>query len=409
MAITRIIKAKFPGRCRKCNGALGIGEEVAWHRASAHGGRGSIYHPPCAPTEGEAPPPLAGRNDAVPTEPPQDVPTDAMDALARELLPRLEKLGIKRGGGDEQTRTRDVYIVKREGALDVTVDMPHPLFETLLTLATARLHAYAWGAPGAGKSFAAHAVASVLGLGYRYVSLCPQSMPSLLMGYMDAHGKYVRTAFRETYEHGGVFCIDEVDNANANLLATLNSALANGIAEFPDAQVPRHADFVIVATGNTQGAGPTLAFPDRRPLDLAFRDRFVFLKWTYAPEHERAIARQLAGSDNALVEAGEAWAQWIHVVRAHCEEAYPSLVASPRAIYSAVPLLARLDVADVADLVLFQGIEDGVRKGIVEACPMPRIKRPAEDADVNAELEAQGDDDGVLSTQEEVPTDETTL
>jgi cobaltochelatase CobS len=53
------------------------------------------------------------------------------------------------------------------------------------------------------------------------------------MGYMDAHGKLVRTLLREAYEHGGVFLLDEIDAGNPGVLTVLNALLANGQVGFP--------------------------------------------------------------------------------------------------------------------------------------------------------------------------------
>jgi len=295
--------------------------------------------------------------------------------MAGELIPFLRKHGFepaptvdpKRA---EEEQVREILIVKRDVDLpDIRIDTPHPLFELLLKLTSVRQHVYLWGAPGGGKSHAAHAAATALGLTYRYVSLSPQSMPSLLTGYMDAHGRYVRTAFRECYEHGGIFCIDEVDNCNGALLASLNSALANGMAEFPDAQIPRHPDCVIVATGNTPGMGGTLSFPERRALDLAFRDRFAFVEWIYAPKWEKAVVRTMHPS----ADAAETWCGWVLAVRKWCAKEYPALCCSPRASFKGAALLGMFDLEQIAEMVLFQGIDPAVKSKVLDSIPLPAI------------------------------------
>lgn len=341
------ITAKFPGRCIKCNKAIAVGEWIYWTKAT--GKRGQAWHEAC---EG------ATQQAADSPELPPDAPPEPPKALEPEPEP-IAPITVP---------ARPLRTLSDELA------MAHPLFPTLLAMLESGANVYLNGAPGAGKSHAAMQAADVLERPYRYISLSPQSMPSLLTGYMDAQGRYVRTGFRDVYEHGGVFCIDEVDNANANLLASLNSALANGCAEFPDAQVDRHPLCVVIATGNTAGNGPTLAFPERRPLDRAFRDRFVFLAWAYAPDHERAIARTIVG--DAGTALAEAWAAWVHAVRDYCATAYPALTCSPRAIYAGVRLLDALDTHEVADAVLFQGVADSaVKAKILTACPLPNIER----------------------------------
>lgn len=377
--IRREMVSKYPnGRCKKCNGGIAQGELIIWIRNGDRRGRGSAYHITCEPTSTEPSVPIEETPEVsevseapeVKTVRPKVSDDPTLDMLARALLPRLEALGIETGPREVKTTVRHDVYVTRPDAPTVIVNDAHPQFDTLLAMVAARQNAYTWGAPGAGKSHAAMEVARVLDRPFRSVSLSPQSMPSLLFGYMDAKGSYVSTGFRHMYEQGGVLCIDEVDNANANLLASLNSALANGLAEFPDAQVKRHPDCIVIATGNTPGFGPTLAFPERRPLDRAFRDRFAFLRWHYAPDHERTVARTLTNDGDAC----EAWATWIHEVRAYAATAYPALTCSPRSIYAGVTLLGRMPVAEVAESTLFQGIEDGVSAKILAACPLPAIK-----------------------------------
>ncbi len=386
--IRREMTSKYPGRCKACGGGIAVGETITWVRNGDRRGRGSAYHLACnAPTDDAAPSASPAANDSAPSATHQAAPVapsapvsapvsadPALDALARALLPRLEALGIAttQAAQSDDATTRvahDVFVTRADG-VRVSVTDAHPQFAALTVYATTgKRNAYVWGAPGAGKSHAAKALAEVLGIAFRYVSLSPQSMPSVLLGYCDAQGRYVSTGFRHCYQFGGVFCIDEVDNASANLLATLNSALANGTAEFPDGQVTRHPDCIVIATGNTPGFGPTLAFPERRPLDRAFRDRFKFLRWQYAPDHERSLARAIASEH----EVADAWCDWVHAVRDYAASAYPALTCSPRAIYEGVELLAHADVADVAEATLFQGTESGVVAKILSACPLPKI------------------------------------
>lgn len=387
------IPAKYPGRCRTCGAGIDQGSPIVWIREGERKGRGSAYHPTCAPPEGAdtgmaitlgeageaGTVTVAQGPDAVTTVTAAAQPDlssngaagDAIDPLVAEVRRRLLARGFTGTAGEAVTTVSHTVTIQRPDAAATVVTDAHPQFATLATMADcAPRCVYLHGSPGAGKSYAARKVATSRTLPYRYVSLSPQSMPTLLFGYMDAQGRYVSTAFRQAYERGGVICIDEVDNANANLLASLNGALANGRAEFPDGMVDRHPDCIVIATGNTAGFGPTLAFPERRPLDRAFRDRFTFLAWQYAPAHEKAIARSLT-ANRALADA---WTSYIHAVRTYAAKAYPALTCSPRSIYAGIPLLARgLAPAEVAESTLFQGIEAGVIAKITAACPLPTV------------------------------------
>jgi cobaltochelatase CobS len=198
----------------------------------------------------------------------------------------------------------------------------HQLQEDLLMLISLGENVYLWGAPGSGKSTAAKKCAEALNLRWGYIALNPQTPESRLIGYMDAKGSYVRSLFRDVYENGGVFCIDEMDNASAGLVTTLNSGLENGHMAFPDDVIARHQDFVLVATGNTNGKGGNAMFPERRPFDAAFSERFVFLRWEYDENLEHALT--MAHNPNA-----SGWLMWVRQVRDYCAQELPARSGVP--------------------------------------------------------------------------------
>lgn len=386
-SVARRIKTAFPnGTCRACGKAVPKGADVIWVKGTV-GAKGRVYHVECYPVE------TAPDHDAASTVPSAPAPSalpqtvisdttvsivdqcgtdDALDALG--VLPYLERHGITAGPActiEHETVTHNVVEVTRRTGEVTSVPNAHPMFARLAQLALeGERCVYIYGPSGTGKTHAAHALAAALGRSFYIGSLSPQSMPALLLGYMDAHSKYCPTDFRRAYETPSIYCQDEMDNANGALLASLNSAFANGRAAFPDAAVERSGEHIMLATGNTPGFGPTPTYGERRPLDRAFRDRFVFLYWGYDPAHEVAVAKSL--TDNA--ELAETWAAWVHAVRAYCATEYRALEVSPRAIYSALPLFAFMPVVDVAESVLFKGIEAGVKAKIVNACPYPTIQ-----------------------------------
>jgi len=83
-------------------------------------------------------------------------------------------------------------------------------------------------------------VADALSLSFHAISVGSQTSKSDLAGYMTATGEYVRTQFREAYENGGLFLLDEADAGNSNVLILLNAALSNGKMAFPDGMVDAH-------------------------------------------------------------------------------------------------------------------------------------------------------------------------
>lgn len=404
-SVARRIKTAFPnGTCRACGKAVPKGTDVIWVKGTV-GAKGRVYHVECYPVE-TAPDHDAAATvtgSAAPSALPQTViadlgpelgtltvstvdqcgatasppgdqcgTDDALDALG--VLPYLERHGITAGPActiEHETVTHNVVEVTRRTGEVTSVPNAHPMFARLAQLALeGERCVYIYGPSGTGKTHAAHALAAALGRPFYIGSLSPQSMPALLLGYMDAQSRYCSTDFRRAYETPSVYCQDEMDNANGALLASLNSAFANGRAAFPDAAVERSGEHIMLATGNTPGFGPTPTYGERRPLDRAFRDRFTFLFWDYDTAHELAVAKSL--TDNA--ELAETWAAWVHAVRAYCATEYRALEVSPRAIYSALPLFAFMPVVDVAESVLFKGIEAGVKAKIIKSCPYPAIQ-----------------------------------
>jgi hypothetical protein len=373
------ITAKYDGKCRKCAGAVAIGDDVMWVRSGDKDGRRSTYHPHCwnddererrtqdkTQVKTEVPPP---QTDPV-TERTSGGLLD-LEALADEMLPRLEKRGIK-AGQETKVETHHIVLVKREDGTEKRIENAHPMLPRLMRMIQHREHVFIKGPPGSGKSHGVRQAFEACGMPFRYISLAPTSMPTLIMGYTDLMRELQRTGFRESCEYGGGFMFDEVCNSNQSLLASLNTALSNGHCEFPDKSVAVHPDFVCVCADNTNGRGGDLLFPNRRELDMAFHDRFAYLDWDYDMDFEMRLAREYG---KAHVEAAEAWCNWIHKVRGFCRrEGMEKLLCSPRAIYRGVKLLATETVADLADMLVFKGIEDGMRDKVLAAHPLPSIR-----------------------------------
>lgn len=180
-------------------------------------------------------------------------------------------------------------------------DVFHENFETLMRLVSASIPVLLTGEAGAGKTHSAVQVAKSMGLEFRSMSVGLQTSKTDLLGYLDANGKYVTTSFREMYEKGGVFVMDEIDAGNSNVLIVINSALSNGFASFPDKQVERHDDFRFIATANTFGKGANTKYVGRNQLDAALLDRFAVLKLGYSDTVEaRLLSTQTLDAIDAL-------------------------------------------------------------------------------------------------------------
>lgn len=172
----------------------------------------------------------------------------------------------------------------------------HERFVWVLEALGAGEHVYLQGPPATGKSTIAEHAAQALGIEFTSISVGPSTPESRLWGYMDANGHYVGTAFRDAFENGKIFLLDEIDGGHPGILATMNQALANGGTTFPDGYVKRHEDFRAIAAANTYGTGATAQFVGANILSPATLDRFTNIDIDTDEKLERSL--MLAQWDN---------------------------------------------------------------------------------------------------------------
>lgn len=381
------MQARNPGVCVICGKRYEVGSAISWIRHGSH--RGRKYHEDCrsamsndefaalletlpplyegedyshGPRVVEAIEPtgseLLGLDDEIvldePEKPVEALPENETAKMLAKILKRLDALEAK----DNVTPAKATEGSRPEFA--------HAQFDTVLYFAQAGQHVYLHGAPGSGKSTLASQIAEYMGLKYGYVSLNPQTSEFRLLGFKDASGRYNETDFRRVYEHGGIFCIDEMDNANPSLLTTLNGMLENDLAAFPDGMVKRHRDFVLIATGNTTGRGASRAFPDRRKFDAAFAERFVFV----AVEYDEAMESSIASAINK--QSADA-VRWVQAVRRWAASNAPELVVSPRASYKLAQFMGNgcpLKGVALAHAILFKGVSEATVTNLLAANPI---------------------------------------
>lgn len=157
----------------------------------------------------------------------------------------------------------------------VVYDGKHKDFGKVLNRIRAGITTWLHGEAGTGKTTLAIQIAEALGLPFYGKSVTAQMTEVSFFGYTDANGQVVRTPFREAWENGGVFLLDEASSATPNLAAGINMALANGKVAFPDRMIDRHDDCIIIAAANDTGQGPTPKYPKGIKQDASFLDRFV--------------------------------------------------------------------------------------------------------------------------------------
>jgi hypothetical protein len=196
----------------------------------------------------------------------------------------------------EQRKPRIVEIhVKKHGEkTHIVAGDTHKVFADLLKAATIKLPngytngIFIAGEASSGKTTGCKMLAEALGLKWHFNGAI--SFPHEMLGFIDGAGKYHRTPFREAYEFGGVYTFDEVDRSDPVALLAVNPHLANGIATFPDKQVKRHKDCIIICTANTWGLGADANYSGATKLDAAFLSRFpIRLAWDIDPVLEEKI------------------------------------------------------------------------------------------------------------------------
>lgn len=206
------------------------------------------------------------------------------------------------------------------------------------------------GAAGSGKTTLAEQVAEALGVAFYFTGAIASEYK--LTGFTDAHGRTIRTAFREAYEHGGLFLFDEIDGSLPAAVLAFNAALANGHADFPDGSVKRNPNFYCMAAANTYWTGADRVYVGRNQLDGATLDRFIFIDLPY----DENLERTLAGND-----------EWVNVVqeaRRKARELKIRHIVSPRASIMGAKLLAQgISQRDVKAMVLYKGLDqEQIRK-----------------------------------------------
>jgi cobaltochelatase CobS len=230
------------------------------------------------------------------------------------------------------------------------VGLQHKSFADVLSTLSAGVNIALVGPAGSGKTTIVYNAAKVLKLTFASQSVSAQSTVFDFFGYKSATGDYIGTMFREKYENGGVFLLDEFDAGNPNVLAALNQATANGHCPFPDKMIEKHKDFIIVMAGNTFGGGGTIDYVGRNKIDAATLDRFAFIYIDYDEILEKALS------------SNENWCLRVQDYRRRVIEKKVRTIISPRATFNGEKLLsAGLSMKTVEEMIIFKGLTDDER------------------------------------------------
>lgn len=231
------------------------------------------------------------------------------------------------------------------------IGLQHKQFESILKVIMSGEPLMIKGEAGNGKSHVVQQCAKALDLPFHSLSVSNQTTVSALMGFVDANGVYRSKGFVEAFTKGGIFCLDEIDAGNSNVLVVLNSALSNGFLELPTGEMAyAHDDFRFVATANTVGTGANAKYVGRNKLDGATLDRFTVIGF----ERDDDIELSLIGGDTLLKKA-------VDGVRKAVENDFEELIISQR---SSVRLKKFLDmefsIDEALEMALIKGADEDV-------------------------------------------------
>ncbi len=216
----------------------------------------------------------------------------------------------------------DVYIGQPPEAVKVPLGdgVRHSAFERALKLAIAGKPIFLPGPAGCGKTHLAVQLSQALmavdsnkwgnfgvftcTAGMTEADLVGTAVPNVSTGELA----YMETDFVRCYERGGVFCLDEMDAGDANVLLKLNAPIAQGILPIPkrvaNPVAKRHPGFVLVATANTVGRGADREYAGRCPIDEATLDRFRY--GTIPCEYDERVEREIC-PDHELFHLVQKW------------------------------------------------------------------------------------------------------
>ncbi len=258
----------------------------------------------------------------------------AAQEIANARLPRPIEVTINDGPA-----------VKMEGRV-------HVQFEQLLTLvAEGHRNMLMVGPAGSGKTTLAKDLSKALDLPFGFISLSAGVTETHLFGRMlpqsDGTWGYVESVFVRIYRDGGVFLLDELDAADANVMVAINAALANGVLCNPvnGEIVHRHQRCYIIAAANTWGRGGDHQYVGRNALDAATLDRFVLstLHVQYDGELESDLVRATLGASQA-----DELIAWVNGLREKIADNRLRRIASTRLVLNgASAMKAGCTLADV--------------------------------------------------------------
>lgn len=252
---------------------------------------------------------------------------------------RAKGMGLKQKG----TPQAEPEIQEKED----TSPIQHFLTPKVSTLISLGCNVWLTGPAGSGKSKCIELVATSQGRPFYCPPIGRETTNAQLFGYFNASGNYVRTPIRQACEMGGVLHLEEIDFASPAVGTALNALLANDMVGFPDATIPKHPDFIILASANTYGTGANASYIGSQGLNAATLDRFVFLEFPYDNKMEMRIA------------PNKKWCNYVQTIRKQVQHLGLKHVVSPRATIAGGKMVneGSFSMEEIEMMTIFKGLD----------------------------------------------------
>lgn len=252
-----------------------------------------------------------------------------------------------------------VVINERANGDVIKVEGAHAILPRVIKRLNRKRNVMLVGPAGTGKSTLASSAAEALGRPFYSLSMGPVPMDSKIMGYKDANGVYHGTDARSAFQYGGVLLIDEIDTAHAGALKLANALIENKVVGFPDGQVERHPDFVVVAAANTYGRGRDRVYVGGAQLDASTLDRFSIL----TVDVDEALESRLCMATGLDQDRVISTLTYVRSMRKRASDEKMTVVVSPRGSVGMCALLADDEPwADALESEILKGMSEGDRR-----------------------------------------------
>lgn len=195
----------------------------------------------------------------------------------------------------------------------------HKMFDDVLMAVMENANPYLIGPSGCGKTYMVSQIASILEMDFVDIGYINEEYD--ILGFQTANGGYSKPNFYRCYKYGRIAFCDELDNGNSRATVKLNSFLSNNENahySFPNGEnVKRHANFRIIAAGNTAGNGADSLYSTREKIEESVQQRFTPIYVGYDNEVEKAILKDYPDWSDFVVLFRMATDEWSR--SSHCE------------------------------------------------------------------------------------------